>query len=64
MLDLSDLSGWSDEDVLRALDDDELDLNELQAELVDSWMKYLDKYGSLTERQREVAEEILVEVNE
>ena len=63
VLDLSGLEEWTDEEVMEAL-------NEVESGMTDNQLMWIERYndemansGCLSDRQREVAENILTEWN-
>ena len=63
-LELDDFEYWEDEEVMEALNEIESGLRDSQLELIDSYTKQLHQRSYLTDRQREVAEDILRKWNE
>ena len=64
MLDLSDLGNWSDEDVMASLNDIEGGLTDNQVTWVERFNHRIEDRGSLSNRQREIAEDILMQWND
>jgi hypothetical protein len=62
-LDLSGLEDWSDDELIETLNEIESGLSDNQITLIERFDEALANYGELSSRQREVAEDILRQVN-
>ena len=63
-LDLSDLEDWTDSEVMEALNEIEGGLTHGQVTWIERFNDAMDNHGGLSDRQREVAENILREWND
>lgn len=63
-MDLSNLGEWTDEELMEALNEIEKGLTDRNLYWIDQYNDEIATQGSLSDRQREVAEDILVQWDE
>jgi len=63
-MDLRDISKWPDEDVLEALEEIDRGLSARNIEWIERFRDSFDEREELSTRQREVAEDILIQWSE